>query len=489
MRTRFIGTIAAMAANVGLVWGQSADMSAPPPPASIGSVGTPTMGGPAMMGDPGLMGGVPPSGAMPYGYDPSMGGGYDPSMGGGYDPSMGMPPQYPPPGQYGEQSWTSPFPGSDDPSILNGRIAPRVWGEFEYLLWFARDQNAPYPFVTSGPPASNGILGRTGTIQLHSNGDLGYDVFSGFRVSAGYFRDADRRFGYYASGFATEQRANIFRGGSDITGQPLLARPFIDASTGAQSSLLVSFPNFTAGQVEVFSGSQTFGAELGPMINLYRSCPGDCWMWDVNMMVAFRYLELEENLRIQQASTLLPGAFIPFDGKQYGFPATVGVLDQFDTLNQFYGGQVGFNVSARRNRWYLDLTAKLALGVVHQEVDIVGQSTLDTNGVTSRVPGGLFANASNIGHYDNDEFGVIPEFTGKLGYTWRSWLSTFVGYNVIYVNRVVRPGNIFSPVVDPVIVPTSPNFGLGTATPVPATPLNQSDFFLQGVVFGVNFRF
>lgn len=109
--------------------------------------------------------------------------------------------------------------------------------------------------------------------------------------------------------------------------------------------------------------------------------------------------------------------------------------------------------------------------------------------MTSRVPGGLFANSTNIGTYNNDEFGVIPEVTGKIGYTWRSWLSTFVGYNVIYVNRVVRPGNIFNPVVDPVLVPTSPSFGVGTATFVPQNVLNQSDFFLQGVTFGINIKY
>ena len=475
MRKRFIGTIAAVAANVGLAWGQTAIT---PPPAAIGNVGAPAaMGGQPYMGAPDYgaasMYGAPPSGAMPYGYDPSLEG----------------PPQYPPPGQYGDQSWTDAFSGTNDPAILNGRIAPKFFAEAEFLLWFAREQNSPYPLVTSGPPASNGILGRTGTIELHPNGNLGYDTFNGFRVSAGFFRDADRRFGYYASGFATEQKANIFNASSDATGQPLLARPFIDAQTGQPSSLLVSFPNFTAGSVEAYTSSQTFGAELGPMINLYRSCPGDCYMFDLNLLTAFRYLELDEELRIQQSSTLLPGAFIPFDGKQYGFPATVGVLDQFETLNQFYGGQIGFNSSIRRNRWYLDLTAKVALGVIHQEVDVIGQSTLAVNGNLSGVPGGLFANASNIGHYDNDEFGVIPEVSGKLGYTWRSWLSTTVGYNVIYINRVVRPGNIFSPVVDPALVPTSPNFGLGAATPTPVMVLNQSDFFLQGVTFGLNIRY
>ena len=486
MRIRIIGTIAAVAANVGMVWGQSATISAPQPPAAIGSVGAP-----AAMSDPSMMGGPPMMGdpsSMMMG-DPSMMGGSPSGMPYGYDPSMGGMPQYPPPGGYGEQSWTSPFKGSDDPSILNGRIAPRFFGEFEYLLWFAREQNSPYPLVTTGPPASNGILGRTGTNELHPRGNLGYDVFNGFRVTAGYFRDADRRFGYYASGFATEQKANIFRGSSDITGQPLLARPFIDAQTGAQSSLLVSFPTFSSGQIEVYTRSQTFGAELGPMINLFRSCPGDCRMYDVNLLMAFRYLELDEELRIQQASQLLPGAFVPFDGKQYSFPATIGVLDQFSTLNQFYGGQVGFNTSIRRNRWYLDMTAKVALGVMHQNVDIVGQSSLSTGNVTSRIPAGLFANSTNTGHYDNDEFGVIPEFSGKIGYTWRSWLSTTVGYNVIYINRVVRPGNIFNPVVDPVLVPTSPSYGVGVATPVPQHVLNQSDFFLQGVTFGLNIRY
>ncbi len=483
MRKRLLGAIAAVAAGAGAAWGQG--HPAPPPPAPIGTVG----GYGGMMPATGYGEPIPP----PVGYGAAAAvpppGAADPS---GLFP--GGPVGYPPPGLYGQPQWQPPFTAAD--GGVNSRMAPKVWANAEYLLWFAKAQPARFPFVTTSAPADGGRLGEPTTLVLHSNTDLGYNLFSGFRVTAGFFKDDCQRTGWYASGFLLEHKANVFFAQSDATGQPLLARPFINAITGLPDVLLVSFPTFAAGNVTVYASNRTWGAEGGPYINLYRSCPGgdgcDCGpLWNIDALFGFRYLEVKEQLRIQSFTDILPGQAVPFDGKLYAGPVNIEVNDEFNTLNQFYGGQVGLNAELRYGKLYLSVLGKIALGVMHETVDINGWSILRQGPLVapSVIHAGLYANATNIGRFHDDEFAVVPEVNINLGYNWRSWLTTYVGYSFLYASRVVRPGDQYSPVINPAIIPTSPSFGLGGAIATPNPVLTQTDYWLQGVSFGIILRY
>ena len=489
MRNQLLGTIAAVAAGAGMAWGQApANPIAPPMPIAPGGIypvqgmdipspmgmGGPGMGGPGM-GGPGMGG-------------PGMGG---PGMGG---PGMGDPngvfPGGMPPGVHGQQQWQPPFNGAE-PQGVNGRLAPRAWFTTDYMLAFAKAQPTSFPFVVSSAPAAGGILGATSTNVLHSNSDLGYNLISGVRFDGGFFRDDARRFGYYASGFFTEQKANVFNVASDATGQGLLARPFINANTNGPDVLLVSFPTFAAGSTTIYSSTRAWGAEGGPIINLYRSCPEEIALWNINLLTGFRFLQVREVLRMEQDTTLVGNSTAAFDGKLYGNGSQISVSDSFDATNRFYGGQLGLNVEMRLNRWYLNTTGKIALGVMNERVDVTGISSLQNQalGLSSRVSGGLFANSSNIGKHNQDQFAAIPEVDVKLGYTWRSWLTTAVGYNFLYVSRLARPGDQYSPVVNPGVIPTSPTYGLGTPIVTPNPLGTQSSYYLQGVNFSITMRY
>jgi len=486
MRKKILGSIAAFAAGAASALAQGPAM---PPPVPLGPgggampaamEGMPGMGGPGM-GAPGMgMGG------------PGMGmGGPGGMPGGGYGPTSSVPqdgmPGYPS-GTHGQQSWSPPFA---DPAGVNGRFAPRVWVTFDYLLGFSKSQNAVFPFVTTSAPLAGGVLGNTSTYVLHAQSDLSNDVTNGARISAGFWRDEARRYGYYLSGFFTEYKSNVFETASDATGQPLLARPFVNAVTGAPDVLLVSFPTYLAGRVRVEAGTQVYGAEGGPIVNLYRSCPDDFSLWSVNLLTGFRYLGLRERLNIDQSSTLVGDSTAAFDGKLYGAGAVIGVSDRFDAQNNFYGGQVGLNTELRMNNWYVNGTAKVALGVVNQRLDIDGTSTLSGPGGAnpSVIRAGLYANATNNGRYTQDKFAVVPEVGLNLGYTWRSWLTTSVGYNFLYINSVVRPTEQYSTTINPAVVPLSATYGAnnGVTTPNPAG--NTTDFFFHTINFTIAMRY
>jgi hypothetical protein len=473
MRKRILGAIAAVTAGAGAAWGQAP--SAPPPPAPIGTVG-------------GYQGGVMPATGYADPIPPPVGAGAAPAA----DPNAGMfgggPVGYPPPGQYNQPSYQTPFADG-----LHSRLASRWWLSGEYLMWFSKAQPARYPFVTTSAPAAGGRIGEPSTLILHANGDLGYDLLSGFRITGGFFRDDCRRTGWYASGFMTENGTNDFSVASDATGQPLLARPFINAATGQQDVLFVSFPTFAGGRVSVQTHSRAWGAEGGPICNLYRSCPDDgCGpFWNVDLITGFRFFQLKEDLSIRSFTDVLPGQAVPFDGKLYFGPVNIEVNDEFTTLNQFYGGQVGLNAQTQWGKCYFSVLGKIALGVMHERVDVNGFSILRQTGALapSVVRGGLYANSTNIGRYDNDEFCVLPEVNANIGYNWCSWLTTYVGYTFLYASRVVRPGDQYSPVVNPAVIPTSPSFGTGAAIPTPNRILTQSDYWIQGVSFGAMIRY
>src|SRR5207244_3328492 len=159
-----------------------------------------------------------------------------------------------------------------------------------------------------------------------------------------------------------------FTTGSDATGQPLIARPFIDPATGGFGALLVSFPTFASGTATVDATTQIFGYEVNAVSNWYRSFPDEGVCWSLNALVGFRYVQLEERLAIAQTTVILPGQTAPFDGKSYTGPVTIGVSDSFFAQNRFYGGQVGFAAEAKSGKAFFRLTGKVAAGYIHQRV-------------------------------------------------------------------------------------------------------------------------
>ena len=77
----------------------------------------------------------------------------------------------------------------------------------------------------------------------------------------------------------------------------------------------------------------------------------------------------------------------------------------------------------------------------------------------------------------------------KLGFAVTQNIQSFVGYNFLYLNNSLRPGNQ----IDSNINPTQQAFFNPPGTPVgPAAPVPsfmRSSFVAQGVNFGVAFKY
>ncbi|HEY1859848.1 MAG TPA: BBP7 family outer membrane beta-barrel protein, partial [Gemmataceae bacterium] len=214
-------------------------------------------------------------------------------------------------------------------------------------------------------------------------------------------------------------------------------------------------------------------------------CRGCCSRTD--LLFGFRYVGLADNLQIGEALTVLPAA----TGVTQVVPVgtTFQVSDRFHTSNRFYGGHVGLDTEYRRGRWFLDLKGKVALGSNHEVVNIGGNTIVTAPGAAPvNLTGGLLALSSNIGRFSRDMFVVAPEATINLGYQVTPAMRVFVGYNFLYLSNVVRAGNQIDPIVNPNLIPSTT--GTTPSLPVrPAFAFKGTDFWAQGVNFGLEFRY
>lgn len=449
-----------------------------PPEMTAGPGGQPDMG----PGGPGMGG-------------PGMGG---PGMGG---PGMGGPggePMWPVPGPYMQQSWERP--PVERQGLLGGlggtpTNAPTVWFDGQYLLMFPKAMPINFPLVTSGAPAGLGVVGQATTTPLYGAGDLRLGAISGFRLTAGFFRPQDHRVGFELSGMYVSPASNDFFGQSSGTGIPVIARPYFNTATGANAALIVAFPNFAAGSVLSRTTSEFWGAEANGLWNVYRSADTGGLAWTMNAIGGFRFNSLEESLDITQSSRLLTGVTAPYAGITVASPTTLMVRDNFSTSNRFYGGQLGLQIQASAGRWFLGLSGKAGLGVMHEQVRIDGASgssnptSATVAGLSSVAVGGLYANASNMGTFRDDRFAVVTDVNATLGYNLTRFLTLTAGYNFIHMSTVARPTEQFTGRVDPALVPTSGSFGGVPVAGQPPYTIKQTDYFMHGLNFGFIVRY
>jgi hypothetical protein len=352
----------------------------------------------------------------------------------------------------------------------------RLYGTAEYLLWFVRHDHTP-ALVTTGPSSSFGIIGNDGT-QVLFGGPIDYGAFSGGRFTLGYWFDNCQTIGIEGNFLFLGQKSVNFSAASNSTGSPLLARPFVDAVTGQNTAEPVSFPGEVAGSVNVQAKSQLWGSELylrwNPCCCCFTGCCGGTYR--IGFLGGFRFLKLDESLTVSEDLTEL-GETV----------SRQQIADEFKTHNEFWGGQFGTVIEWRKGCWTVDLRTKVALGGTRETVRISG-SELDTTlntGAQQRFNSGLLALPTNIGKYNRDLFGVVPEVGLNVGYQLTPCLRLFVGYNFLYWSNVARPGRQIDTVVN--VSQLSGGTLVGPARP--AFAFHGSNFWAQGVNFGLELKY
>jgi hypothetical protein len=202
----------------------------------------------------------------------------------------------------------------------------------------------------------------------------------------------------------------------------------------------------------------------------------------VDAVVGYRYLHLSDRLGISEdlVSTDATSATVPLGTR-------VAVADQFDTFNDFHGGDLGLKGELRRGRWVLEAVAQVALGQTDSVLHVNGSTTVTLPGSAPQTQsGGLLALSSNSGRSSKDHFSVVPEVGIKVGYQVTSHLRALVGYDFLYWTDVLRAGSQIDTVVNPNLLP--PAIPGGPNRPAPRLD-NAVDLWVHGVSFGLEFRF
>jgi len=375
----------------------------------------------------------------------------------------------------------------------------RFWVRGEYLLWWTQGSQLQ-PLVTTGTPGTNpfpGVLGQPGTTVLFGGSSIDNRVRSGARFSGGMWIVPSGGFGIDGSYFFLANRNSRFDARSDASiGSELIARPFFDVLTGLQNAQLVAFPALIGGTGVLAGGGaglasgnisvSTYSRFQGADINAFSHLRAGYNYW-LQALYGFRYLNLEEGIAISESSSINPAlpAGSPFFGG-----STIAITDQFNTRNNFYGGQVGLRGEIRSGRAFVEARGTVALGVTNQTVDIRGSTSITPpGGPTTTTPVGFLASGSNSGHFTRNQFSVVPEVGVNAGVQVTRHLRAFVGYNFIYWSSVVRPADQIDLGLSGTQIPTDTRFNPTAGPARPAFQFRETGFWAQGVSFGAELRY
>lgn len=364
----------------------------------------------------------------------------------------------------------------------------RIWGSAEYMVTWLSGNQLP-PLITAGPAGAPfgaaAVLGAPGTRTVFGGGNTSDNPYSGARITIGAWLSEHYDRGAEVSGFVLGNR--IASAGA--------------IGTGAADSVAVGRPIIVGGQETV--GYSAFANALSG--GSFASLSTDYWgieangLWRerligttfITFLGGVRYLDLQQDLEIQDRTTPQGFASVPFAGVlAINNPNIASVTDSYQTHNQFIGGQLGFRTNTEFKRFDLGLGAKIAVGGTMQTVGINGYSqVLASNGqAILTTPGGVLANPGNMGRFSREAFSAVPELEAKLAFRCTDYLSIFVSYDYLYWTRVANPGSQVSREVNLANVPTS---GLYAFTPglLGRANIQSSNFTANSIMFGATIKY
>lgn len=361
-------------------------------------------------------------------------------------------------------------PSSERPAVCGP--PGRVWGRAEYLLWWTKGTPLP-PLLTTSPPGTPledaGVLGRPGTTVLFGDETVNGGARSGGRFTLGGWFNPGQTTGIEGNFFFLADQTTHFH--AESGGIPILARPFFDVVNNRNDSLKIAYPGFVRGSFDATVPSSFYGASAYLRQNLLCSC--NCRL---DLLGGYRFMHLGEGLGISETE-------IGADPTSPLFGIPLVINEGFNTANNFNGGVIGLGGEYRYRRWFVQFQGLVGLGATSQNVDIHGN--LQVNGFAP-VNGGFLALPSNIGNYNATGFSAVPEVWVNVGYQVTQHLRLMAGYTFLYWSNVVRPGNV----IDLGVNTSQPPLGDGLIGPArPAFNFNTSDFWAQGVSFGLELRF
>lgn len=363
-----------------------------------------------------------------------------------------------------------------DEAVGSGWLRDRLWFRGEYLMWWNRNADLP-PLATTNPVPTPrvdaGVLTTPSTAVLWGDDDVSNGMHSGGRFTIGAWSDPCEDLGVEATYLFLNRSSSRFEADGSTT--PILARPFFNVAIDQPDAVLIAYPDQSTGHLTIHDATRLWSGEIVMRRALQREKQRD-----LDWLLGYRYARMEECLTLDQSITATnPVGAIPVG-------TLLTAFDHFGTRNDFHGAEIGAASRTDCGHWTINLAAKVALGDTRGRVDIRGDSMIAVPGnAPVASAGGVLAQPSNIGQYHRNLFTVLPEFDLRLDCHLTSNLSLTCGYTFLYWSRVARPQDQ----IDLNLNPTQFSGGQLTGPVAPLPRFASTDFWVQGVSFGADYRY
>lgn len=354
------------------------------------------------------------------------------------------------------------------PSAVDSRWSVSAEALF---AWF-KSSPTPVPIITDSYLDAPGVNVLLGGGSVDTNPNAGVRITGTWRI--------DSRLGVELTGFYIPSRSTSSSVSS--TGEPGsidLYLPYFDVTENRENVTEISYWPEYRGSAQATLSNNLGGGELNVT---WSMPPRDGWR--VDFVGGLRFVQLRESYTITTSSPYNP-------------PNPVDIwntTDAFGARNRFYGLQVGARAAYDRGPWVGSVMGKVALGMMQQRVSVTG--FLETNdynnyGPTQIFSGAYFALPTNSGDHSRNTFAVVPEIALHLGYRFTPQATLFVGYSLLYLSSVARPGDQINRNINP-----TQSVAYGFDPPVtlvgsaqPTFNLNTTDFWAQSISIGFGYRF
>ena len=253
----------------------------------------------------------------------------------------------------------------------------------------------------------------------------------------------------------------------------ILGRPFFNVQNGEPDAKLVDFPDLVAGSINAEIRTEFFTGEA-----LLRKAARRTRIAQIDWYAGYRIAGLEDEIRVMETSAVLsgPAANTMFD-----------LTDQFRTRNTFHGFNLGLRVDRIWTRCLsVEFMGKVALGRRRTETEIFGTTRTTVDGMSSIFDGGLLAQPTNSGTFEDDAFSTITELSVLVRRPIRYGLSGTVW---LYILSIGMMSPAAGSQIDSGINPSQfPPGGL-TGEPRPSLTNHATDFWAHGVRVGLEYLF
>lgn len=392
----------------------------------------------------------------------------------------------------------------------------RYWIEGDYLLWFIKKNPLPVPLVTSGSYQDPlpGAIGEPHTHVVLGKRSIDMGWMQGFQVNAGGW--IKHNIGIEGSYFllpTVSKSKSLSTSGNP--GSPNYAVPIFDVSgvfglNGIPGETIFILPGPIANdpgflaRYKLRLTSELQGAELNA---LYRMI--DKKNFEFECSGGFSWVHLHEMLLFKAHTHSVPS--FPFGSGFYN------VSDQFETTNDFLAAQLKIEARYQIKKWYVEAALQGALGATLQKVKVKGSSQTNSGNLffltqgtgNETLPGGIFAEPSNIGTHKKSPFagGVGTKIQTGLKITKN--IEIHIGYAFFWISNVVRPGDQIDRKINstrtaladasratvgtgpgPISFQAGPGPSPAPNGPVrPKVPFKTTTFWAQGLDAGIQFNF